>query len=378
MDALTSRQLFVVNTTTAAAAGAAWGTAWAGVCTAILLLPCWGTSRSRRDAGVVAFAYYLGGARDMPEAIHAYYRAGWLESALATLLGAAALSLPWAALWASPRSPRLSRAARAAGALVLVTIPPVGLIGVCNPLAVAGTLLPGLATLSVLGAFVLLSVAATSPRAASVLLAMALMSHHIGAAPASPDWRAIDTELRSVPAPRDYGAQYERAVDTIALLHRSDVFGHHQHLVLPETAGGAWTNAMAGLWEPLVERLREQHRCLVLGVLDPRGDYANGVRAVGDCDGAARQRVPLPGTQVINLTGDGVLDVQGHRVGVLICFESHLAWPVLQTALAHPETLLVLANLRPIRDTRAVTAQRVVMTSWARAFDLPLHIATNR
>ncbi|MCA9491064.1 MAG: hypothetical protein KC621_14140 [Myxococcales bacterium] len=375
MDALKRVEVLVPI---AATAGAAWGTAWAGVSTAVVLLPCWGAPTSRRDAALVAFAYYMGGAREMPAAVEAYYRVGFLEGVLGTLLGASLLTLPWAALWTAPSSPRGVRVTRAAGALLLVTLPPFGLVGVCNPVAVAGTLLPGLGWASVLMTLALLSAASTSPRAAAALVIVAMASHHLGAAPASADWRAVDTEIRSVPAPRDYAAQFERAVGTLALLDDELGRGTGAHLVLPETAGGSWTRAMHGVWEPLIDRLRAEGRCLILGVLDPQDDYANGVRAVGACDGALRQRVPLPGAQAPRLRADGYLVVDGKRVGVLICFESHLAWPVLQSAAANPSALLVLANLRPIRATRAETAQRVVMTSWARAFDLPLHIATNR
>ena len=374
MDHLKTVHLLVP---TAAVAGAAWGTSWAGLATSILLLPCWGLSSSRGTAALAALAYYCGGAREMPAALRAYYDLGHLEGGLLTVLCAGALALPWAALWVPPTASRRSRAARAAAALIAGTVPPLGLIGVCNPIAVSGTLLPGLGFASVLGTLGLLALSATAPRVAAVLVLVAVVSHHLGAAPTSPEWRAVDTAIRSVPAPRDYPAQFERATATLAVLEH-ELAGAGPHLVLPEAAGGAWTRAMAGVWEPLTARLRDQHRCLVLGVLDPRDGYANGVRAVGDCDGALRQRVPIPGEQAPHVLGASFLTVAGQRVGVLVCFESHLAWPVLHTVLSRPSALLVLANVRPIRETRAELAQRVVMTSWARAFDLPLHIATNR
>lgn len=378
MDHLKTVHLLVP---TAAAAGAAWGTSWAGLATSILLLPCWGLSPSRGTAALVALAYYCGGAREMPAAIEAYYRLGYVDGWLITVCSAGVLALPWAALWAPSSASRGIRAGRAAAALVLSTVPPLGLIGVCNPLALSGTLLPGLGFASVVGTLLLLALSATSPRRAAVLVGVAVVSHHVGSAPTSADWRALDTEIPSVPAPRDYPAQFERALTTLDVLERvvgSDPATTGPHLLLPEAAGGSWTRAMAGVWQPVIERLRQQHRCLVMGVLDPRDGHANGVRAVGDCDGTLRQRVPVPGEQAPRVLGDSVLTVAGERVGVLVCFESHLAWPVIHTALARPSALLVLANVRPIRETRAERAQRVVMTSWARAFDLPLHIATNR
>lgn len=377
MDALRRSHLLIP---VAGLAGAAWGTTWAGVATSVVLLPCWGLSPSRGSAFLAVAAYYAGGARELPAALAAYYQLGALEGVLVTAAGAALLALPWAALWSPRTRSRASRAGRAAAALVVAGVPPFGLAGVCHPLTIAGTLLPGLGWWSVGAAALLLAAAATSLPLAAVLVTVSLVSQHTAHALPAGSWRALDTALPSVPAPRDYRAQFERATATLALVEDELARAPEStvHLVLPETAGGAWTRAMQGVWEPLAARLEQQQRCLLLGVLDPRDAHANGVRAIGACDGALRQRIPLPGEQVPHLASPGAVPLARERVGVLICFEAHLVWPVLHSMGSGADALVVLANLRPLRATRAEVAQRAAMTAWARAFDVPLAIATNR
>jgi apolipoprotein N-acyltransferase len=50
------------------------------------------------------------------------------------------------------------------------------------------------------------------------------------------------------------------------------------------------------------------------------------------------------GGAALNITGPGVLNVAGQRVGVLICYEEMIVWPVLTSMLERPTVLVGIAN----------------------------------
>ena len=105
-----------------------------------------------------------------------------------------------------------------------------------------------------------------------------------------------------------------------------------------------------------------------------------------------RQRVPVPvamwqpwqpwlgltGGARATLFGAPVVGVAGQRTAPLICYEQLLVWPILQSALHHPDAIVAIANGWWAKDTSIPAIQLASVEAWARLFDLPLVIAFNR
>ena len=69
-----------------------------------------------------------------------------------------------------------------------------------------------------------------------------------------------------------------------------------------------------------------------------------------------KQGVPL------RLFGPGILEIEGQRVALLVCYEQLLTWPILASALEHPTLIVWLAiyHSLPWRESRNCKRCQVV------------------
>jgi apolipoprotein N-acyltransferase len=79
----------------------------------------------------------------------------------------------------------------------------------------------------------------------------------------------------------------------------------------------------------------------------------------------------------LELLGPGILDIEGERVAILVCYEQLLTWPILQSALQSPTLIVGLANDSWVKGTPIPAAQKAAITAWARLFRLPNITAVN-
>lgn len=110
----------------------------------VLPLPLiWVASRTRLAAFLLWLGYYLAGARDVPVIFACFFPESWSGWGVATwLIHAALLSLPWAVFWRE--KPTTRRAILSAvAALLVTTLPPLGILGWLSPLLLAGEAFPG-------------------------------------------------------------------------------------------------------------------------------------------------------------------------------------------------------------------------------------------
>jgi hypothetical protein len=119
---------------------------------ALLALPyVWARASCRRNAWALWFGYYACGARDIPlMTLHFFTGYHELPTAVALfagvvlwILSGALLALPWAALAPRRHASVLSVALRTLGAITIVTLPPLGVIGWLSPTLAAAALYPG-------------------------------------------------------------------------------------------------------------------------------------------------------------------------------------------------------------------------------------------
>lgn len=184
-------EMLADSATLLAATGFAVGAAaWSGYTPAIafslLVLILLALPRSRTDAFALMFCYYAGATWQIIPGASVFFghHANPIQIVLLWLGTSSILAAPWAALWCHHAGLRLYRAPLT---LVLLAVPPLGIIGCASPLTAAGILFPGLAWVGLLLTLLICGFLTAYPRRAIVLtLAFALPAQILYRAPQSP------------------------------------------------------------------------------------------------------------------------------------------------------------------------------------------------
>lgn len=376
--------------------GLAWGQSssrW------VLLTPwsvlCWAHARTRLTAFWLGTAYHAVAARSLMVGMSTFFDVP-VALGMLTVVGCAGVhGLVWSMCWSQPDCslPSFERALRVMLLLGSACLPILGAVSIASPLSAAGLLFPGLGWLG-LGLLVgLLMVAARSERAALVVgvvcaLRCALWDLWPVTAPVAPAWEAVHTSLRVSRDIFDFEHQWDVAQTVMRGVRQTSL----PWSVAPESVGGLWQPSMRRVWSRLDRELRTEGRVAIVGATLPRadGDFDNAAVVLGADAAPYRQRMPIPlamwrpwsedqGDGVFHARwfGSGVVHARGHVVGVLICFEAALVWPMLGSVAQGAEVLVALTNGQWLAGTGAVNAQRQTLESWGALFGLPVVLATN-
>ena len=360
--------------------------AWSGDNTVLafaLLLPAlWGFAPNRLCAGFSVFTYYAVASYGVPIGAAVFFQNG-LGYSIALWLGASLLTtLPWLLLHA-----RRERTIRAALAMILVAMPPIGIVGWAHPITAAGELVPGGAWLGLVVAFVGLSLSARCPllAVAMTLVALALPKPSIDA----PDgWRGMQTHWLMTSGQHRLIEQHARMT---ALAEQVSANDTDRVLIFPETILGEWQAPSSWVWADTARQAQARGQTLVFGAEWPTDDgrYEN-IAGVMDGNGALspvyRQLMPVPFSMWRPGSDDSALPawfrpqsavIDGHRTAFLICYEQLLIWPPLVAFAADPEVLVGMSNDWWARDTNIPAIQRATMRAWARLFSVPLVLSEN-
>lgn len=363
---------------------AAWGSSLAALALAPLAVSLWATRTNRLAAWLVMLAYYLAAARGLPFGAARFFGNDTpaIFSALLWFGASLALSAPWACLWA-----RQGYYWRVPLALVLCTVPPVGLVGWANPATAAGVFFPALGWLGLVAMVAALAALCYWPTRVGAALAVAALAGAMVSSPAAPSWiQAHQTTYGgSGGAGRDFMRDYAANQSMIELAVSSKA----PFVLFPETVAGLWTPATAELWEDAAAHLRATGRTALVGAevpIEGTGRTRNALVFVGHHSGELVQRIPVPvsmwkpwadaGTEA-NLFGDGIGQVNGKRAAVLVCYEQLLVWPMLLSQAAGPEIVIGAANDYWAAETSIPGIQTMTLRAWSRLFSVPLVVAVN-
>lgn len=371
----------------------------------LLLLPAaWSRVRGRSAAFAIWVGYYLTGARDIPVVSMRFFSGyGEVMRPEALLLGFAlwiaqafVLAAPWALLKPEANATAIHHASRAAVATVLVTVPPLGIIGWLSPAYVSSELFPDwkLAGL-VLGVTALACGASVSQsrlarHIATLLLILSLVARGFAVVPVSPSrWVAPDTRFGRFDQ-SSYVLLYSRTQQVRALAQRTFAAGATV-VVLPEEIVGLWRPAMGYWWHDDIQAFTATNRTLIIGMdLTVSGTplrYTDSAVIVGANHGRmdSRQPVPVtlwrPGATVSAIRGSLMqpyATVAGKSVAFSICYEDLLWWPHWRLLLQSPDVLVSLSNSWFDSDLALADIQRQGIAAIARLSGAPLLRAVNR
>lgn len=378
-------------------AGAALGyLAWQPGATQWWVLPLpfiWAASRSRLAAFLLWSGYYLTGARDVPAVFFTFFPESWPGWGGAVWLAhAAILASPWAIVWREKLTSWRAMLG-VAGALLVTTLPPVGILGWLSPLLLAGDAFPGTGWIGLGLTFVFLVLLAGCARhqwrAVALILgaaATSLVANMLYTPARAPDgWVGVDTAMGEYP--KDRAAAY-RHHQTLMASVRTRLDAGAQVIVLPEGIVGPWRSGSQFWWRDMGQIAREHNATLVLGAdLPADGErYFNGAALLGATAGALHGRIPMPigvwrpgqnAGGVPDLFGSGTARLQGVWTVYSICYEDFLVYPMLLSILDKPRAIISMANNWFASDLDAIWIQRRSIENQARLFGLPLVRAVN-
>jgi len=368
----------------AAACGAVWGGPLELVGVTPLVFALWWRANTRAEACALGLVYHALGARCLATGAARFLQISPIWAWFILVACVLPLALAWGAWWCAPsaRESRTRVLLRAAGLFVTSNVPPLGALSVANPLVAAGFWLPGFGWVGLL-LFVVVVAELRARAWIGVVFACASLAWG-GHVTRTDDVGAVITKEDAAHSMLDFFQQWKVASSSLNAGRGSDA----PIVVLPESAAGTWQGPMQRLWRAWATELRRERRAAVIGAALPRddGDYDNGAVVIGAVDAVYRQRVPVPvamwrpweaGGFHAHLFGSGTVDVAGRRLGVLVCYETGLAWTALRSVAQGAEVLVGLSNGAWLRGTGALQAQRQSLVGWGALFALPVVLARN-
>jgi len=296
------------------------------------------------------------------------------------------LAAPWAILWSQRRALRMWTAPLT---LLLLAVPPLGLIGCASPLIAAGLLFPGMGWFGLALILVISGLLSSYPAMAVALaLAVSIPIQLFYRVPIAPhDWHAQSTNFGGVglDGPTPF-ADYEAA----QFIQQTALASNARVILFPESVVTNWNAGTDLFWKTTIEELRSQGKTILVGanVFDPTSQhYFNSIIIRGtDERPDFLQRIPIPIAMwrpfsnagvPLRLDAPGAIEIAGKNAAVLICYEQLLVWPVVTSFMSHPTLLFGSANDYWARTTTIPEIQRACLESWARLFRVPLLWAQN-
>jgi hypothetical protein len=312
------------------------------------------------------------------------------------LLQALVLALPWTLLKPSRTASVFNRVWRTILATLIVTVPPVGIIGWLSPLYVSSTLYPGWQIVGVglgMAALCTASITQCCPKAWFACVALAGLSvcaHWLAPLRSPPaGWVSIDTTLGRFDQ-SNYPSLYKRTKQLQAITRHAFASGATV-VILPEEIAGLWRPATELWWRADFERMRATGQTLVIGmdiiVKTMPFRYTDSAVVTGAGDGRVDSRQPVPaalwrpGTPISAVRGSIAQPypvVAGRRVAISLCYEDLLWWPHWRTLLKKPDVVVSQSNGWFDADLALSKIQEQGIESVARLAGTPLLHATNR
>lgn len=276
--------------------------------------------------------------------------------------------------------------------LFLLAVPPLGMWGWSNPFLATGNLLPGFGFAGMILLFAFWVANGVSRRteirlcSVMIILMMTLLVDLFAAVPAhSAEWYGARTSFgRLMSGSDDTMGIYERHKKLRGQLFANDA----KFVVLPETVAGSWSSLTESLWQSETDRFARDGRTYFVGaeVWETPTRYRNVAQIRGAHNMTFTQRYPVPvamwrpwgdGGAVSDITGSGVVDLDGVRVGIWICFEPYLFTPCFITMWNRPDVIVVPSNSWWARETSLPTHSDQCVRSWSLLFGVPAVISKN-
>jgi apolipoprotein N-acyltransferase len=365
----------------------------------------WLEVESRRGAFLVPMAFYLSISRGIVPGAYVFFRDGSLVRALTLwILSGTALALPWGVLWSDKRK---QNGWRAILVLLISIPPPLGLIGWGNPLTAVGLFFLGWSWWGLALTLDLYAEAALSAKLRRALIAFVFIAAPVLTLPSLPERvtvggltiQGIDTSFgRVASGSGNFDEQYQRerlVFQHIQEKQRDGGLESASVVVLPETIIGRINPTTLKRWTKFFEPFTQDGAVFIAGGEIPTDQcrkYDNAMVSF-EADGKrkiAKQRFPVPFSMFRPFSGHGanaylaslgevsIMEVNGKRLGFLVCYEQFLSWPVLTLVSQRPDVFIAPSNLWWCEGTSLPGIRGAAVRMWGRLFGVPLVSVVNQ
>ena len=354
---------------------------WPLIVLSFLLPVIWVQTESRFLSGGLMLVYSLVASRGLLVGASVYFDASLLVGAFWWVSGALLWFTTGFLCWHKNRRVRV---ALIPVLMLLLIIPPTGLSGWAHPLISASYLFPsfGFFGLSLCLLLMLVSSAFLSRAGEFIALALTLVvaSYALKKPDISPPSHFIPHQTSFVfnAGSRNFPQEFQNMKSLQASISKA---GKGIHWT-PESTGGVWSKTTKSFWVQWAKKHKD--KTVLLSVLDPKGGSLNNVIILlsGDEQEVVyRQRFPVPGVNKFpepeTITNYKSEVVAGTKIGFLICYETLMFWPVIQTMLDQPELLLVNGSVGWSPESIWNT-QRASAFAFSQLFNVPLVEAWNK
>lgn len=359
---------------------------------AIFLPVIWVKTSSKKSAWLVGLGYHLAASNGLIFGISVFFDSSIYYGIFLWAVAGLIQSLPYY-LFSYVRNPYLSIV------LLLLTLilPPVGIVGWANPLTAAGLIFPGTGFAGLFLSIILIFLAVwllskKNTWAFCLLIALVLFLPEILKPSSIQDekFKGISTHFSGNPA--NIGDKFFRDYQKFTQIYNDYGQTDFKVLALPEATAGIWFDSTKNLWERWQKNLKNDQSVILSTLLPSNKMGLETYNALIEMkkDGftvlyKARQSVPVamwnPWSKdnvKNNWFDNPVFEVAGKKATALICYETYLAWPILQSFLSgDPEIIFFAANHWWSNDTSLLRIQEKSVSAWARLFDAQLISAVN-
>ena len=377
---------FLVMLTLAAAWLAWYGPALVGMAPVALL--CWLYARTRWTAFAIGFAYYGVTYACLPGTMDGFFHgARPVQSYALVAVLAALFALVWAMLWGRDRAWW-----RSIVLLVVLTVPPLGLAHLWNPLFGVSAWFPGTGLLGLVVFTGMLATLRYWPRmvAAAAVAAAGLAHAAYVSQAAPPGWVAVDTATvsegyaASASTTADDMQQFQLIEQMIQKAQDSEA----SVMVWPESHLGGVLRPALDFFSSEWAQLTREGKTVVAGFSTKiDGRNINAVGGYGASPFLWEQRFPAMGAMwrpwdaghnfPMRLGAPYLQKIDGRWTTIAVCFEAGILWPLVASQLHGPQAYIAVGNLSWGRSTNLNRQGRLAVAAWARLTNLPHLVAIN-
>lgn len=353
-----------------------------------LLVPVlWVATQNRLSGGLVLFAFHLVATRGLIVGAVNYLSVSLFVGVMLWVAYSFAIFLVGYAVWHHKISRRRFHMILL---LILMVIPPFGLLIGGHPLLASGWLFPSFGGWGFLLVICLMMLLTLKNRpffnSLMAVIPLLLIAGYLYQKPLVMDnWKGHQTQLPifNFEYQNSFIKDFERHQLMIEEIKQSE---HRVH-VFPESIAGYWTKTAARHWVKQMKYIGH-HKVVVMGALQKaEGNSHYNVLVKVDrhkADVIYQQRYPVPvnmwnpwinDQNKISLNS-GTVQIDQQSVGLLICYESILLLPMLENLFHHPDVLLFVSNLWWAPES-VMLLMRQSMVSMSLLFTIPLVESSN-